>query len=274
MSVQEIFADMVWDWVSLRLKIIAFGVNQDRGEGDPLPFMLSNLFMARFERVLRQLVIPKMIQRSAGIINQMSEKPPEEEQKKFLIQCFNDRKSRLVLWEAWQAAWELTMTPQHLPPKPKPIIPARGLMALLKKRKPENTGLTEEQWAKQVKKVENGNKVSEKAWAHMQGDGKEYISPDKEDGKMLVDFFGRSINALKEQMTAIRQIVAQGGNIAKTFDLFQQKKNVNLSLLAVCYQSPEIFLQGNQALKDIMRGQSPKAFSLIARFLPDHIKGA
>ena len=271
MSVQEIFTNLVWDWVSLRFNAIAYGVDQERGEGDPIPFMLSKLFISRLERVLRQLVIPRMIASSSGLLTRAEEEPADQ-QKEFLKKYFNDRQGRVVLWEKWQAAWHATMTEKEIPPQPE--AKRKGLKSLLSK-KPVNppSELTEEQWLEVSKKIDRDNKVGGKAWAHLQGDGAQYTPPNKSDGQLIVGFFGRSVKVLKEQMTAIRQIVKQGGNIGKTFNLYQNNKKVDLPLLAVCYQNPEEYLEGDNVLKNIMGGQPARAFPLIARYLPGYIKG-
>lgn len=274
MSVQETYTDLVWDWVSLRLSTISYGVDQRKPEDNPLPFMLSKVFQARFERVLRQLVIPHMLENSAGLLTRVSEQS-EDQQRNFLRDYFNDRQGRVVMWETWQAAWQATMVQKEIPPKPEPK--KRGLKSLLKKDPKgatEKGAMTEEDWLVLAKKIDRTNKVAEKAWLHIQGKGDQYISPKKSDGTMMMEFFGRSVKALKDQMTAIRQIIKQGGNIGKTFDLFQKNKKVDLVLLAVSYQNPDEFINGDNALKNIMRGQRPKDFPLIARFLPDHIKGS
>jgi len=269
MSTQDIFADLIWDWLAQRLNALSYGVDQERGEGDPVPFMLSTLFLSRFERVVRQLVIPEMISRSSGLLNR-ADQQDEDHRKEFLSKFFHDRKGRLVLWEAWQTSWHATMTEHRLPAKPQPQ--KRGLKSLLKRDKTK-PAMTEKQWAAKTKRVQIANKVADKAWAHLIGDGKQYIKPDRSDGPMMIELFGRSVKVLKEQMNAIRQIVQQGGNIGKTFDMFSKNKKVNLALLAVCYQKPEEFLYGKQALKNILRGQSARDFPLIVKYLPDHIKG-
>lgn len=273
MSVQEIYTDLVCDWITQRFQTVAYGIDQDRADGTPIPFMFSKVFIARLERVVRQLVIPHMVANSSGLMT-LTNKEPEDQQKEFLKKYFNDRQGRLVTWETWQAAWHATMTQKEIPAKPEPK--KKGLKSLLSKKSKgsgDQVEMTEEQWTEIAKKIDTSNKVAEKAWVHMQGDGKQYTPPNKSDGQMIVGFFGRSVKVLKEQMTGIRQIVAQGGNINKTFDLFQNNKKVDLTLLSVCYQNPGDFLDGDNALKNIMRGQSARAFPLIARFLPGYIKG-
>jgi len=273
MNAQDVFSDLIWDWVSLRFTSLSYGVNQDREKDDPLPFMLSAAFLRRFERVLRQVVIPDVVARSNGLLN-AAEKEPEDQRKVFLRNYFNDRQGRVVMWETWQAAWKATMTEQQLPTKPQAPAPKRGLKSLLKKKAPPQSGRTEEQWAAKAKQINKSNQITQKVWTYLQDDTKSYIPPNTSDSQLLMEFFGRSVKLIKDQKTAIRQIVKQEGNAAKTFDLYQKGKPINMTLLAVCYYEAELMLGEKAVLKDIMRGQRASDFPLIARFLPGYIKGA
>ena len=82
MTTQDIYTDVVSNWVNQRLNALSYGIEQERDD-DPLPFMLSKSFAKRFDQVLRQLVIPEMIRRSSGLMNRMENIDPKE-QKKYL----------------------------------------------------------------------------------------------------------------------------------------------------------------------------------------------
>lgn len=57
-----------------------------------------------------------------------------------------------------------------------------------------------------------------------------------------MNLLSQSVTDLEDRMKAIVQIVSQGGS-ARTFDAYVKSRDVDLVLLACCYQRPELFLK-------------------------------
>ncbi len=260
---RNIFADTIWDWINQRLNILNSRVRQDRGEEDPLPFILSKKFAERFEGIVRRTVIPDLAERNRGLLHRVGERP--EDQWKIMIRDYlEDRKGRIVMWESWQEAWKNKTLEKLLPPKPNA---EKTMLSKFRKKNSE-----EERWKAETRRIKNINKAIRETWAEFTAPSKYFLPPEDHDNKLLMDIFGRNISNLKDQINAINQIVKQGGNAGMAFDRYQTGKNVDMALLAASYQSPEIFIGKGAALEQILKGHRGSKFPLIARYLPDHIK--
>lgn len=82
----------------------------------------------------------------------------------------------------------------------------------------------------------------------------------------LKELFGRSPEAIANQRKAIRQIFEQGGNFAQAFDAYMRKtRAIDASLLATCYERPDIFFGKNAQLYTVMSGYDDSSRDKIFR---------
>jgi hypothetical protein len=275
-SIETIFADVCWGVVRERLDVLQRGIPQDRPTGDPLPFILSKAFSARFENILREHLIPVMASKCRGIMTRASSQPSDK-QRPFMNQSFEDKKGRELLWSTWRETWDKVTTEEEEPPKP--AKKQKSLLGALKREKKpaawEKKELTPEEWQKTVEKIRASNERAQKTKALLFENTDEYQPPLNEDGTLLKELFGRSATGLKKQIAALRQISQQGGNVGKAFDSYQNGKNIDLSLLASSYQYPDLLLHGKeQNLKNMVRGFSDALkkshVPLTTRYLSRH----
>jgi len=271
MSIEQLLADMAWKWLDQRFRILATRVEPEKLAGIPVPYMVSEEFVARFETAVRDYVLPEMISRCRGILRRVEDQP-EDQRRKYLEDLFDDRKGRQVMWETWRESWMATMMEIALPPKPEPK--AKGLGSFLKKDKKKpgaKKELTEEEWKAAVQKIKGHNATIDSIWGGLQDEASAFVAPDAEDRTLLMELFGRNERNLAEQIKAVHQIVSQGGNTGMAFDRYQRGKNVDLALLAASYQLPELLLGGGE-LKNLLRGHKSSDFPLVFRFLSEFAK--
>lgn len=273
---REAFADVCWDVVGERLDVLQAGIPQQRAKDDKLPFVLSAAYAARFESVVRKYLAPPMADQCRGIVIRAASQPAEN-QRDFIRQNFEDKNGRRRLWKHWQRAW-IDVTVE----KEEPLMPekkASGLLKMLTRKKkvdsPEDEeNLTFEEWQVKVADIRADNKRARDVSVLLHEDTGDCLPPYKEESEVLKELFGRSAAGLKKQIDALRQIAQQGENIGKAFDRYQKGKNVELALLAVSYQNPDLFLGKKRILKDMLKGFSEAqktGLPLIRNYLPDHI---
>lgn len=265
-SPEKMFGDIFCDEISQRFAALQEGVAVDGSDERTLPFMLSADFAARFDRILRQRLMPDLVSRSRGILTQVSVQPADQ-RREFLLHHFDDRKGRAVLWESWQEAWTELTAIQKMPPKPSPAKKG-GLLGALKSKVDDGPA---DAWESKAAKIRESNKRAKTVWREIREDVGTYLPPEDEDKSLLMELYGRSAEGISKQIRAILQIVEQGGNIGKTFDTFQTGKNVDLSLLAASYRSPELLLGEEAVLKKMLAGHKPQEFPLTFRYLHDNL---
>ena len=133
--------------------------------------------------------------------------------------------------------------------------------------------LTEEEWKDAVKQVKRANAKTMRMWDTLCADAETYDPPMRDrDGQLLKELFGRSTNGTVNQIRAINQIVDQGVDMGRVFGEFQQGKNVEICLLAACYQRPQQYLGEKGRLNELLQGFRRRDFPLISRYLPDYIR--
>ncbi len=270
-TVKSIFSDVTWEWINRCFNILVDGIDQNKSEVPPLPFILSREFIAKYESILRQIVIPELASRCNGLIRR-AEEQSEDQIKPFLVDYFDDRQGRTVMRESWQKSWKAAMMKQEIPPKPKPK--GLSITSFLKTKSKPSGGkkqLTEQEWKDAVIGIKKINKTNQENWSLLCEQTQKYTPPKETDNKMLMSVFLWNEKALADQIKAIHQIVHQGENAGVTFGRYQNNKDVDLTLLAASYQYPELYLTGDTMLKNLLKGQNGDNFPLIARFLPDYI---
>jgi hypothetical protein len=272
---EAVFVDVFCGVVNERLAVLKV---HKAPEGKTLPFILSPDFAAHFQAILRQGFAPVLAIRFKGLLGR-AEQEPEEKRKDYIEQEFEGKEGRGVLWEAWQKTWDETIGQTELPDKPKEE--KKSFLGLLKKMKKEDTPawqkneLTLKEWKVKVKRIKNANKNATRIWGSIAAESEDYQPPEDGDGGLLKELFGRSPIGIKKQIDALRQIATQSGNIGRSFDSYQGGKNLDLALLSVCHQNPEIFLDEEACLKQFLAGfkdsQKRSFYPLTSRYLSDHM---
>jgi len=273
-STEAAFGIALREMLGRRLEALREDVAQGPLGGKPLPFPVSEAFAERLLDIVHEHFAPEM-QASCRPFIRQAESFPAAEQVDFISQSLENRKNREALWTAWQKVWE-EMTRQQDPPKKPKAQKKKGLLDKLKKeKKPSWKGepMTIEEWEDAVAITEQGNQLAARIWDEITAPADDFRPPEDADNKLLMNLFARTAGAMGKQVTAVRQIAEQGGNAAKTFADYQQGKDMDLPLLAVVCQRPDLFLDQG-LLKDFMRSfpdaMQRDRFGLVLRFFGDH----
>ena len=269
---EEIFADAMCGWINKRFKVLTNGTAETLPDGRKLPFILSKAFAAHYESVARKIVIPNMSDRMRAVYVRMDDQDMDA-RADFLRDFLDSDDGRTHLWHSWKQAWENTMVQKAIPPKPAPQ--KKGLKAMFSGKDKAKFGpgaMSEEKWREMATKINAQNKTNAQNFAFLLKPSNEYVAPVANDNVLLQNVFGMNASALNKQITAIRQIVQQGNNVGRTFDQYQNSKDVDLALLANCYRLTDPLIEGDKILKHMMLAHSKSDYPLTARFLPDFFK--
>ena len=203
---------------------------------------------------------------------------PQDQRREFMAGYLESRNGRQVLSEKWQDAWKAGTQQTPLPPKPKGKQKKKLLdrISLKKEKKVPvwKREKTPEEWQAAVTKIKANNKAAAAVWAEISEDTGGWIPPKQTEGKLLMDLFARSTKGLENQTSGLCQIVKQGENVGRLLTGFARGKDIDLALLAACYQQPHLFIGKKTALKDMMASYSQKevdeGFALVSRYLSEH----
>jgi hypothetical protein len=270
------FAEVVAAEFKNRFKALQMGIEQKGGGKTKLPFMLSAKFAAKFDAVLCEYVIPEFTQRCHEIIIRGATRAADK-QKSYLQQFTGFEGGRGDIWEHWRYTWTDVTTKQKLPTRPTGKgKKKKGLFGLGSKKNAggkDAAAAEMKRWESRIKQMEMTNGYVDAIWDALCAETVRYIPPVRgDDGKILMELFGRSTKSIMKQVHAINQIVQQGGEMARAFEVLQQGKDIEICLLAACFQNPEQFLGRKQVLKQLLGGFKGGHFPLILRYLPQHIR--
>ena len=127
-----------------------------------------------------------------------------------------------------------------------------------------------EEWEQARISIEADNNLARTVWGQICQPSESYQAPQDEDNASLMNLFARTPEALDRQVTAIHQIASQGENAGKVFSDYQHGKDIDIALLAACYQEPNTFIT-DRVLKRLMGGFSAsmrrQGFPLTERYL-------
>ncbi len=102
-------------------------------------------------------------------------------------------------------------------------------------------------WKVQIAQLEKTNGHVDAVWDALCGDSDHYLPPVRDtDGKILMELFGRSTKSIMKQVRAINQIVSQGEEMARGFEVLQTGKDTEIYLLAACFQNPSFISGANR----------------------------
>jgi len=273
-AIDSIFADLFCERIQKRLGVLNRGLEANTGSANQLPFILSKEFASHFESLLRQYFIPSFLKDSRALVARTAQQPVDS-RREYLLGQFDGRVSSQNLWDKWQDTWALLIHTKELPDKPEGEKKA-GLFGGLKKKKKKKgpawmREMTIDEWQVQTKEIKLANKKAKELWALIATKSDSYINPQFNDEKLLMDLFARSAKGLQNHINALKQIAEQGADIGRNLSAYAQGKNIDLPLLTVCYQSPELFLGNVQSLKKMTTGMDDDALSvaypMVKRFL-------
>lgn len=273
-DIDTLFTDLFCDRIKRRLAVLNSGITAEGNQGEAPPFILSQDFASHFDNLLREYFIPAFLKDSRALIAKTALQSPES-RRDYLIDQFDGRVSSQNLWDKWQETWAMLVRAQELPDKPKPEKKP-GLLAGLKKKKQKKKPawmreMTIEEWQVRTKEIKAANKKAKKLWDLIETDSDVYQAPKFSDEKLLMDLFARSATGLQNHINALRQTAEQGADIGRGLSAYAQGKNIDLPLLAVCLQSPSLFLGDGQGLKKMTMAMDEveisEAYPLVKRFL-------
>ncbi|MAF47519.1 MAG: hypothetical protein QGH73_03800 [Rhodospirillales bacterium] len=275
----KIFADVVSAEYKNRFKALRMGISQEAGGKVKLPFMLSGDFAKKFDAVLCQYVIPEFTQRCHELVTRGVTRSADR-QKSYFQQFTGFETGRGEIWEHWSQTWTDVTAKQKLPTRPTGKGSGKkkkGMFGIsLKKASAAESEAADaelERWKARIAQLEKTNGLADAVWDALCEDSDSYMPPIRDtDSKTLMDLFGRSTKSIMKQVHAINQIVQQGDEVARAFEVLQQGKDVEVCLLAACFQRPELYLGRKQMLKQLLGGFRGTHFPLILRYLPQHIR--
>lgn len=279
-----------------RIKVLQCGHDKSPIDGKSLPFLISRVFCDHLKGIVVEHMGPAMERMTRSIVAQ-AERQPRDKQVKLILEALEQRKQREIAWDKWQIVWALMTRQSELPKKPAAQAKKKGIGSLLdrlpdtkgisglldrlpekKRKKGWKDEMTVEMWEEACKKIEEENARAKRIWAEIIQKSEHYQAPVEKDNALLMNLFARTPEAIRKQTNAIIQIANQGasanqdGNTAKVFSNFQQGKNVDASLLAACYQAPDVLMDGRKSvLKEFMRSfpdtMRKERFPLVERYL-------
>ncbi len=272
-QIEGFFADIFCERIKKRFDVLTQRVEKNPKNGSPPPFILSRGFAQHFEELLRQYFIPFYLENSRSLIARTAQQPIEQ-RRDYLVGQFDGRVSSQNLWDRWKDIWAQLVHPQELPAKPEPKKKA-GLLGGLKKKKKKVPAfmkeMTLDEWKIRTKEIKEGNKKAEEIWALIVKESDAYILPQFDDEKLLMDLFARSANGMQNHINALSQIAGQGDDIGRALSAYIQGKDIDLPLLATCFQFPDLFLGKKQGLTKMLMGmdedETASKFPLVKRYL-------
>ena len=270
---QDVFAEVSWKWLEKRIVLLIGGVSVKHSEKRPLPFFVSRDFAKVYKKVMMDVVFPEFLVLGSGFLRD-AQNMEEDKWKKHFTDLYGDPKKRKFIWEAWKRAWKATMEEETIPPRPKPEKKSFSLKKLIKadKPKPGPKPMTEEQWKKKAANIKARNQKVAKNWGRLTAPSDAYAPPTDADNEMLRNMFGISAEGLNKDINAIRQIIEQGNNVGRTFDTYQNHRDVDMALVSVCFKMPNPLIEGDKLLKHLMMAHSRDDYPLTARYLPEFFK--
>jgi len=268
----RMFAEAFVRYYQARLRAYQAGFAPNTFKGIKAPYILSNVFESHFMKVLNLHFLPTLIERCHGLMHRATETEAEKREA-FFQDAFTNKKSRQEIWARWQMVWDDVLETKDIPPKPENDKEEKGgllgsLTKITKKKSPswQQDEMTLSEWKTLAKEIKADNRKAELAWSTLTEENESYDPPEEEDKVILKELFGRSPEAITKQRTAIRQIFEQGGSFAQGFDNYMRKtRSVDASMLALCYERPDLFFGKKAQLFSVMSGYDDSAKNTLFR---------
>lgn len=273
---EVLFEDLFCDAVDQRYQVLWAGVTQKPMNGRKLPFLVAADFALRIQAVVRKEFMPLIIPKCRHIIAATQRVHPDVRDQD-MRQRLADEQIRRELWEVWKATWRQVMQEPPLPKKPE--SGKKGVLNTFVKAV-QAIGETEheytlEDWEEDVETAKMQQAMVRDIWKMIMAPSAIFEPPLEEDKLLLMNMFGKTPGGLRDQIAALRQIAQQSEHAGRAFDAYAKGKDLQLALIAVSHQHPEMFLEGDMILKDMLRGMPKKAreldIPLVLRYLKDFI---
>lgn len=272
-EVEMIFEDGFCDFLDQRFQVMWGGVTQEPLDGHKISFTVSSDFARKFEEIVREVLMSWMLDKARIHVRNIS-RQDSTERKTFFAEQLEDKKVQKELWTAWKDGWEKYMTPQKLPAKPEKK--KGGLLGSLtnvvKDAISDRQEYSLEDWEFDTETINNHNdsvhQIKEKLFA----ESDIYVAPNEEDSDLLMNMFSLSASGLRKQISSIRQIAEDEDSAGRVFETYAAGKDLELALIAVSYQSPNVFLSGEKKmLPHLLAGKKKegliKSHPLLLRML-------
>ncbi|NQW00934.1 MAG: hypothetical protein HQ483_14615 [Rhodospirillales bacterium] len=268
---ETMFQEVFCDNLDQRFLVLCNGVTQRPMDGRKIPFLVSKEFSLRLQAVVRKEFMPIILPKCRHLIAS-AEKIPLKIREKNLRHIMADDLTRKELWDVWKYTWRHVMQEVELPKKPK--TESAGMLKSLVKAvqaigENEQT-YSMEAWQEDVATARMQQATVREIWQQLTAPSPVFEPPLEEDKLLLMNMFAKTPGGLRDQISALRQIAQQSEQVGRAFDIYAKGKDLQLALIGVSYQHPDLFLTGN-VLKNMLRGVSQKAkeldFPLILRYL-------
>lgn len=272
--IEGIFADIFIEHMLSRLRVLNKDIDKRAANAELPPFILSEDFTAHFEGILKSVFVPVFLIQCRPLLHRAANQP-EEARQKYLHEQFTGRVNARNLWDRWQDIWIDHIRSKPLPKKPKDQKKAT-LFGFLKAKKSPGPAwkqeLTPEEWKLRTKEIKAANEQARELWKSIAVPSETYQAPLEEDEHILMELFARSAKGLQKNIDALHQIADQEDDPGRSLSTYLHGKNIDLPVLAVCYQSPDQFLGSQKCyLKKMLFGKDDTEIAgilpLVSRYL-------
>ncbi len=272
-----LFQEAFCEHLQRRFQVMWNDVPQVPFDNKKLPFLVSSAFAVRYMNLVRSQLIAEIVPRCRHIISH-AQQLALEKRAAFFREKMKDPLAQKELNTVWDFTWDDMMTEDEIPQKPD--IEEKGMLKSLVKAvtsmgEMDDDVYTLEDWKEDVKEVKIQRRAARANWARLTAPSDDFDPPVEADRALLKSIFSKSAGSLRDQSAALRQIAQQAENVGKAYDDYSKGKDLEIPLLIVSYQNPDLFLREGQVLKTVLRGLSKSrkkvALPLIVRYLNDYI---
>lgn len=267
------FEDIFCDGLDRRYQVLWAGVPQEPMDGRKLPFTVSAEFARRMITLVRTDFMPIIIPRCRHIIAAAKNKDLDLRAEHIRDEFANDY-TRKELWEIWKDTWRQVMQEVELPKKPakKQSGMLKSLVNVVRSITDDADEYTLEDWEIDVETAKMQHATVHENWKMLTEPSKDFEPPLDEDKLLLMNMYGKTTSGLRSQISSLRQIAQQSsGTAGKALDKLATGKDIQLALIAVVHQYPDMFLGKKMLIRDMMFGKDKdrlkQQMPLVVRYL-------
>ena len=265
---EAMFSDVFCDAFDQKFQAMWAGVAQQPMKGKKLPFTVSSDFARIFENVVRDPFMPWIIAKCRYIISEAKHKKSEQ-QHEYLEERINNPGTQKELRAIWKETWVHFIQEKSYPTKPK--ADKKGLFGSLTRAVKDTIAdegeYTMEDWDHDVEIIDKQNAEASEVRARLLAPSAVYLPPDEEDLTRLMNMFSIVPGDLRKQISSLLQIAEEEESAVRMYESYAKGKNLELALIAVSFQNPEIFLGDKQTLVHLLRGRKRSELERSMPFL-------
>ncbi len=268
-DVDFIFTDVLCDIIDRKFQVMWAGVDPNALIDRSPPFIVSSEFALIFEGIVRDSLMPAMISRCRYIISEAA-RLPVDKRRSYLEDRLGSQKTLQEVWNIWQSTWASFLKEVKHPPKPKEDKPGLfgSISRIVKDNIADEGEYTIEDWDHDVTIIEEQNAEIRAVKNRLLTPSDTYIAPLEEDLTMLMRVFSINEGELRKGIAALQQIAEDKEKAARDYDNYQKGKQVEMALIAACFQHPDVFIQGKMPmLPFLFRGARPQELKEKAPYL-------